>query len=177
MRLSKNCLVIAIFGKSCTGKSTVADKLGEFLNAEVRHCGEILKSRALQLRKSVSDLSSADHRLIDSQTRDWASGASVPRVVEGIFLAEVLSGLEGVVFIRLVCDTEVRERRLRERQGSSSSIQARDKEDDLRRQELYHEQISSPLYLDLLEIDTTKRAPHEVVAEIIAHISSLGDEH
>jgi cytidylate kinase len=171
LRFSKDFLVIAIFGKSCTGKSTVADALGEILGAHVRHCGEILRSRALEMGKPVSELSSEVHRLIDAETRAWAADRSASlKVVEGILLEE-LRGLVDILFIRLVCDTTVREARFRSRRGVASSITVRDNEDEQLRDELYSGQISSSPSANILEFDTTRRLAREIAKDIVGRIT------
>jgi cytidylate kinase len=171
LRFSKDFPVIAIFGKSCTGKSTVADALGEILGAYVRHCGEILRSRALEMGKPVSELSSEVHRLIDAETRAWAADRSASlKVVEGILLEE-LRGLDGILFIRLVCDTTVREARFRSRRGVASSITVRDKEDEQLRDELYSRPNSSSPSANILEFDTTRRLARKIAEDIASRIT------
>jgi cytidylate kinase len=166
LRLSKKFVTIAIFGKSCTGKSTVADELGKLLRIQVRHCGEILKSRALLMRTPVSGLSLEVHKSIDAETRAWATEPAL-KIVEGIFLDEVLRGLNEVLFVRLVCDTEVRGERLQLRRGASSSIQTRDEEDEELRRKLYPESTPPLAITDNLNINTDKEPPATIVRMII----------
>ena len=49
-------LIIAIFGSSCTGKTTVAQLLANELNADLRICGEIVRNESKRLNISYDKL-------------------------------------------------------------------------------------------------------------------------
>ncbi len=103
--------VIAIFGPSAVGKSTVARELAELIHADVRHCGDMIRARASSLGVSPDMLSKEDHHVIDEETRRIARSSQGPLIAEGRFLRYVLTGVPKVVFVELTCAEEERRRR------------------------------------------------------------------
>jgi chloramphenicol 3-O-phosphotransferase len=106
-------MIIALYGKSSCGKTTIAKALrSHFSDCEIRHCGEIVKARALDLHVQLHDLEEAEHRAIDSETCSWCEGQTGNRIVEGRYLHNVLSGLHAEVrLIEIACSDDLREQR------------------------------------------------------------------
>jgi cytidylate kinase len=104
-------MIVALYGPSSTGKTTIARGVRSETNISLRSCGEIVKSRADLLGMPVSDLPDDEHRSIDHETRAWAA-ANKPCLVEGRYLDYVLGPLGAqVTLIRL--DATALERKTR----------------------------------------------------------------
>ena len=157
-------MVIAIFGRTSVGKSSVATILGEHLGVPVRHCGESVKEYARQFNRSVSELTSADHQTIDDASRRIA--ATTDRlIIEGEFLDSVLTEVPGVILVRLSCSETERQQRFAGRgSGGDCAFRARDADDDMLRSRLYGEAGNSPTPVD---IDTSGLTADEVAHRII----------
>src|SRR5260370_13371538 len=78
-------MVIAIYGASEVGKSTIARLLGQRTGLPVRHCGEAVKERAAELNSSLAALSLDVHQMIDAETRSFVARAP-SAIVEGRYL-------------------------------------------------------------------------------------------
>lgn len=158
--------VFALFGKSCVGKSEIADRLAQRLYLPVRHCGEIVKDRASQLGLSTSNLPAAEHTEIDSATRRIVADCDGRLAVEGTFLNIVLRGLPNVTFVHLTCEDEERVRRFVSRHSDrSGDLHLRDEADDLMRRGLYGE--TQETSESALHIDTTRFTADEAASLII----------
>jgi cytidylate kinase len=99
-------LVVAIYGESCSGKTTVSEIVKTYLtDAKIRHCGEALKARAQILGLSVKSISAnkEENTILDQETRTLASLNRGTLIIEGRYLDEVLHDILGVLFIRLDC--------------------------------------------------------------------------
>jgi hypothetical protein len=104
-------MILALFGPSCSGKTTIARHASARLNIGARFCGEAAKLRARLLDISVGSLSDDEHRAVDEETRRWAL-ASDPCIVEGRYLDYVLSMIrQKVTLVRL--DATVSDRNIR----------------------------------------------------------------
>ncbi|WP_208511108.1 phosphotransferase-like protein [Variovorax paradoxus] len=106
-------MIIALYGQSSSGKTTIANALRQILEAcPTRHCGEVVKARAKDLGVSFSDLPDAEHRAIDADTRAWTEEQPNRAIVEGRYLHHVLSRtLVGLRLVEVVCDGAAREQR------------------------------------------------------------------
>lgn len=166
-------MVIAIFGKSCVGKSVVATLLSKKMGIPVRHCGRIIRERARSLCISLSNLPASEHKSIDEETIAIATGHQENLIIEGNFLDAVLQGVENILFINLTCEDQERERRYINRLGNHnldlSSLKARDAADIAHRGSFYT-QLKE---IKIFTIDTTSRTIDEVVAEILIKIGEI----
>lgn len=160
-------IIIALTGSSCVGKSAVAKQIGEALDVQVRHCGEVIKTRAKKLGVDLSSLPLDEHKSIDAETRAFALNSNGSAVVEGTFLGHVLHNIENVMIIRLTCKTAERERRHIKRsdnKSEASQLLIRDQADDSLSQLLY---IKSDQQGNFPTIDTTDLSIEDVVEKII----------
>jgi len=124
MRVSKDRLVIAIYGESAVGKSAVAQEVASVLHAHLRSCGEIIKAHAIEMGIPSESLPVEVHAQIDAATQRAAEDASSPLVIEGRYLDRVCATIEGVHLFRLTCSDVGRASRFaqRERVSSRSSV-------------------------------------------------------
>jgi len=107
-------MIVAIFGQSCTGKTSLANALAPVLGYRVRHCGDAVREVAKSLRLTYEALSDDHHRTIDDATRAWSQDY-LPCIVEGRFLDRVLAASASVLLVHLVASEEVRLGRWRSR--------------------------------------------------------------
>jgi cytidylate kinase len=164
-------LVIALFGKSCVGKTRIAGLLANTLKIPVRHCGELVKDKARELGVASVDLPKHEHQGIDDQTRSLVLNSTSAMVVEGTYLDIVLDNIPNVVLIELICEDEERRKRFVARSGGSPiTLEMRDKADEAFRQEFYLNAERSDQTVrsqKLLSIDTTLLNLEEVTSLII----------
>jgi cytidylate kinase len=162
--------VVAIFGRSCVGKSVVAEELARTLKLPVRHCGKIIKGRAKELGIDVTALPVVEHKVIDGQTSVIAKTCTDGIVIEGCFLDAVVGNIPNVLLVHLTCEDSIRERRFIQRsngQASAHELYLRDASDIALRKLLYKASDSTN---NLLTIDTTNLRIDEVAQGIIAWI-------
>ena len=126
-------MLIALYGESCTGKTTIAAHLGEVSGIEVRHCGRRLAAEAANQGVQARDLDLNAHRRIDQETFDWVSSKKHLAVVEGRFLHYVLVGSPApTVLVRCTASASLRRERIERRSGiveGRSDIFLLDRED------------------------------------------------
>src|SRR5205809_415197 len=122
-------IVIALYGRSCSGKSTTAQKLGELLNCAVHSASASVRQRSRELGILPNELSLADHQKIDEYTRHLVESSPGPLVVEGSFLDALLGDLLRIYRVELICENEERRRRYVQGIGQDELGQ-RDKDDD-----------------------------------------------
>lgn len=164
--------VFALFGKSCVGKSEIAEKLAQKLNVPVRHCGELVKNRAAQLGISTSKLPDAEHTTIDEETRRLVGDSNAPLVVEGTFLDIVLRGLPNVILVHLTCDKDERARRFTARTPTlGNTLELRDEADNTLRRQFYSN--TEELSEGTLHLDTTRLTAEEAASRIIRSSSEI----
>ena len=130
-------MIIALFGNSQTGKTTIAKRLAEELAFPLRSCGEAVKHRAQEKGISWDELSDAEHRAVDENTRIWVL-TNRPCLVEGRYLHFVLASLSTqVTLVRLEATSD--DRRIRQVGLSNAPVAPSDFEradaDDLALQE------------------------------------------
>jgi len=94
-------MIVALFGSSCTGKTTLGRHLSEVLAVPFRSCGEAVKDRARMLGIPFQELSYHEHRVGDNATREWV-GKNSPCVVEGRYLDRVLAQVRREVILILL---------------------------------------------------------------------------
>jgi cytidylate kinase len=164
-----SAMVIAIVGRSCVGKSTVATILGERWGLPVCHCGESVKEYAKSRSRRVSELTKEDHYSIDEATRRVASSTK-SMIIEGTFLDIVLASIPDVMLIRLTCSETERQRRFANRgSGDPDAYRERDAGDDALRTLLYDQ---SGVLSTCGELDTTRLTANEV-SDHIAKVRGL----
>lgn len=170
MCISKR-LIIAIFGHSCTGKTSIAEPLAEQLGLSIRSCGTEIKRAAKELNVSPQELSDNIHSVIDAETLEWIKSQD-SCIVEGRFLDCVLDSIKlGVIFIRLVASESERCVRMQRRQNirvTSEELQKIDNEDREFRTRNY---TSCPEVKTLLDVDTSKLSVEECVSLITTKLS------
>ena len=149
-------MILAIFGASAVGKTTLAGCLASRLTLPLRHCGNAIREAADVLGISPSDLSFETHHEVDARTVDWClSHACLGCIVEGRFLDHVLAITPSILFIELRADGSTRAsrwaRRL-ERNFEESELATVDEADAFFRQKMYE---SVPKGSAAMTIDTT----------------------
>jgi len=154
-------VIVALYGKSCSGKSATARELSQLLDCSIYSAGGRVKSRSKELGVTVTDLSLVEHRLIDEGTRATVTSAVASLIVDGTFLDALFYDFSDVYRIELICSAEERRRRFNKRSGHNGLAQ-RDKEDDDLRRTL-HGDLSSPAEATF---DTTSKTPGEVAREV-----------
>jgi cytidylate kinase len=95
-------VLIAIFGGSSTGKTTLARALADRTGLDARYCGALVRAAEDRLQLSPDALPAAEHDRIDAETLDWSVNQEAG-IVEGRFLDHVLSPLK-----KPICLVEVR---------------------------------------------------------------------
>ena len=170
MCLEKDIVIIAIFGKSCTGKTKIADSLSELMNVPVRHCSQAVINRSKQLNCAPAEMPIEEHSSIDLKTREIASGFHKNYIIEGSFLPYVLWGLPNILWLELVCDSIERNRRYKERhrldQEAQKIISGRDISDETLANRLYGSQRIKTV--NITKIDTTSKSIQEITSLIIS---------
>jgi cytidylate kinase len=170
MCIPKSQVVLAIYGSSCVGKSTLAAELGERWQIPVRHCGAVVKACATELGIAQESLPIDIHKTIDSETRKLAKNTKGAFVVEGAYLDLVLNEVPGVRFVHLRCNNMIRETRFLRRAGALSNTQStlsqRDQDDKRLRRLLYQSvrRIEKPW----LVVNTSKSTAAEMVDFVLS---------
>ena len=162
MRLSQK-LVVAICGRSCTGKSTVAEIIAKKHALPVRHCGNVVQRVAADLNVGISDLADDCHRRIDAETVDWVREAKDWRIVEGRHLDHVLVPVaSAVLMVHFYASAETRAARWQpkaRRAYAVADLKRLDFDDDVFRHRLYK---GSRVLRPAMTIDTTCSTPEEI---------------
>lgn len=163
----KESRVIALFGKSCVGKTEVATKLAITLSLPVRHCGELVKHRAKKLRIQPDALPEAEHKAIDDETRSLALNTDHDTIIEGSFLDVVLAEVPTAILFELTCEDNERKRRYAQKTpGTRSTLKLRDTSDRKLKRALRRTSSNSPVQGEIVSVDTTHLTPDEVVVSI-----------
>lgn len=146
-------MLIALFGASSVGKSTLARALSARFQVDLRGCGDIVRERAAAHGGDLAAVSQEEHRQIDDETRVWCQQTG-NRIVEGRFLDQVLHGLEvNLILVEITANEQVRMVRWSDRLDSSVSaqdIRSFDQEDAAFRMRAYGEaaRLTSNFVLD-----------------------------
>lgn len=137
-------MLIAIFGGSSTGKTTLARALADRTGQDARYCGDVVRSAADQLHLTLDELPAAEHARIDTETLDWCANHSTG-IVEGRFLDQVLSPLaKTFCLVEIRADDAVRADRWAnrlERAQDTNDIAGYDQEDEAFRVRAYGMQV------------------------------------
>jgi cytidylate kinase len=160
-------VVLALYGLSCTGKTTVAEKIAELTGWSLRSAAKAVHERAAELGISPDALSLSEHRAIDETTRNLAASACETLVIEGTFLDALLSEVPRISRIELNCGGQERLRRFQCRENNRDLV-SRDNADRQLRRSLHGTRRGVPD----LSIDTTTKSPDDVAKEIIAWLGT-----
>jgi cytidylate kinase len=153
--------VLALYGLSCTGKSTIAAKLAALFGLPLRSASIEIRRRSSELGITPNALPVSEHMAIDEATRSLAMEAVPGMVIEGTFLDALLSDISGVVRIELKCADAERLRRLLDRE-KSRDLDSRDNDTRNLRSILHGKKTSLPDF----SIDTTGKTADTVTEEI-----------
>lgn len=131
-------MIIAIFGPTCSGKTTTARELAKRLGRPLRSCGDVVRDRAKMLGVSVSEVPDSAHLEIDIETNCWVK-QNPTGIVEGRFLNSVLEGLADIMLVKLTADPATRAvRGIQRRPGYTlDDLLRSDREDNLFRNRMY----------------------------------------
>ena len=120
-------MIMALYGRSCVGKTTIARSLSGLSGIPLRSCGGVVRARAASIGVSVVELSEDDHRQIDAATIRWAREQK-DCIVEGRFLDAVFATEDlPLILIEITASPAARVERARERHQSPAFC-----EDDLK---------------------------------------------
>jgi cytidylate kinase len=160
-------MTLALYGRTCTGKSTIAKLLGNRLDCPVHGVGEIVRARSAELGTAPRGLSLEEHHTIDKVIGSIVKLAGESVVVEGAFLDALLGDLDGVYRVKLTCGDEERRSRFDRRVGASR-LEQRDEDDD----NLRHALHGGKLGCADVTFDTTSKTADQVAEEIIQWLST-----
>jgi cold shock CspA family protein len=164
--------LIAIYGRTCTLKTEVAQELSSMTGFKLTNRGEKATTQAKYTRTpTAGGLPEIFHRELDAETRRMAGWNEKLMIFESAFMDAVLGEVPNVFLVRLRADDPVREARWRHRKEEGggrtrqlgASVAERDREDDELRARLYGGPSSAKPALD---IDTTSREAVDVAREI-----------
>jgi cold shock CspA family protein/cytidylate kinase len=165
--------IIAIYGRTCSLKTEVAQELSRITGFKVVDRGEWATTQAKVTRTpTAAGLPEAFHRELDGQTLRMAERDEKLMIFESAFMDAVLAGRPNVWFVRLSARDDVREKRWTQRKESGGgrtrqlgdSVAQRDAEDDALRAKLYGS--AAPVVKPVLDLDTSDRPAIEVALQI-----------
>lgn len=153
---------------SCVGKTSLLTELKNRNEYLARSCGQAVKDWANDIGVQPSDLSYDEHRKIDNETLLFAKQPFGNLVIEGTFLDVVLSGINDIKLVKLICDEDERARRFMRRSGfdavSRAALKERDQTDLNLRRSLYG--LNPKTLVDWIVLNTTSHTISEL-AEIL----------
>ena len=165
--------IIAIYGRTCSLKTEVAQELSQITGFKVANRGEKATTEAKYTRTpTAAALPESFHRALDEETRSMAGRDEKLMIFESAFMDEVLKDRPNVFLVHLHAADDVRDARWKHRREEAGGrtrqlgegIGARDREDTELRRKLYGSAESRAR--PVLDIDTTKRNAVEVALEI-----------
>lgn len=171
-------VILAIYGGSCTGKTTVAKVLAERLACPLRCCGELVREAATNAGVEIDKLPDKTHRRIDEQTVMWAFTSTRPSILEGRHLHYVLASRATFVFlVRLEASLSSRALRWQQKSGGEhtrSDVTMLDAADDAFRLRLYpNRRPVTPS----ITVDTTSLTPEETAQCVVLQVQATAREH
>lgn len=91
-------MIIALYGASCTGKSTIANSLIASHHLPIRRCGDEVRSMSAARNLQPERLPLDAHREIDALSVAWVrEHATRAAIIEGRFLDSVLSPVTDLI--------------------------------------------------------------------------------
>jgi|SRR5690242_1807854 len=165
--------IIAIYGKTCSLKTEVAQELSRITGFKLTNRGEPATTQAKLTRTpTAAGLPESFHRELDAETQRMAERDEKLMIFESAFMDAVLKNQQNVFFVHLHADDSVRGSRWARRKETGGGrtrqlgegVTERDKEDADLRAKLYGS--STPLITPALDIDTSERPALEVALQI-----------
>jgi cold shock CspA family protein/cytidylate kinase len=165
--------IIAIYGKTCSLKTEVAQELSQITGFKLANRGEKATTRAKYTgTPTAAGLPNQFHRELDAETLKMTERDEKLMIFESAFMDAVLNGRKNLFLVHLRCDDEVRNARWKHRKEEAGgrtrqlgeSMAARDQEDEQLRKKLYGAAQSGAK--PVLDIDTTQRTAVEVALQI-----------
>jgi cold shock CspA family protein/cytidylate kinase len=165
--------IIAIYGKTCTLKSDVAQELSRITGFKLTNRGEWATTQAKATKTpTAAGLPEAFHRELDAETLRMAERNEKLMIFESAFMDAVLAGRKNVYLVHLHARDDVREARWHRRKEDGGgrtrqlgeSVAERDREDEALRIKLYGAAASGAT--PVLDIDTSDATPIAVALRI-----------
>jgi cold shock CspA family protein/cytidylate kinase len=165
--------IIAIYGRTCSLKTDVAQELSRITGFKLTNRGEWATTQAKVTRTpTAAGLPEAFHRELDAETLRMAERDEKLMIFESAFMDAVLAGRPNVWLVRLDARDDVREARWMQRKESGGgrtrqlgeSVGERDREDEALRAKLYG--ANAPAAKPVLDIDTSERTAIDVALQI-----------
>jgi cytidylate kinase len=166
---AKKKVVVALFGRCCSGKSSIAKELAQLLNCAIHSASEAVRSKCRELGISTGELQLTEHKDIDATTYSIVALASSLLVVEGSFLDALLKDAADTYRIELVCEDWERRRRFTERH-MTDGLDQRDNDDDKLRWALHGNRYGRPD----VTFNTTGEKPREIAERIFEWLKTKG---
>lgn len=162
--------IIAIYGRTCSLKSEVAEELSRITGFKLTNRGEKATTEAKVTKTpTAAGLPEEFHRQLDEETLRMTERDEQLMIFESTFMDAVLRRKKAFL-VHLRSDDNVREARWKQRKEEGGgrtrqlgeSVAARDREDEALRAKLYGAATAKPV----LDIDTSKRTAVDVALEI-----------
>jgi cytidylate kinase len=164
-------MIVAFFGPSRVGKTTIARALQNQLALPLRSCGAAVVERAVRLGVPFTDLPDDEHRAVDRETLSWVAGHE-SCLVEGRFLDSVLAAIAGrTILVRLDATGEDRCQRWAARNMplTSTELEELDKVDVTFRARLYG--TSQPIR-PVLTLSTSELSVEACVQSVVSQLGA-----
>jgi len=165
--------IIAVYGKTCSLKTEVAQELSRITGFKLTNRGEFATTQAkLTKTLTAAGLPETFHRELDDETRRMAERDEELMIFESAFMDAVLRDKSNAFFVHLHANDAVRSTRWAHRKETGGgrtrqlgeSVVERDREDAELRAKLYGS--STPMVRSALDIDTSERTALEVALQI-----------
>jgi cytidylate kinase len=91
-------MIVAIFGSTCTGKTSVARLVSTAFGTPFRSCGDVVSDRARSAGVAIDSLSISEHIIVDNETREMCAERDF-LIVEGRYLDQVLTTVSRDLFL------------------------------------------------------------------------------
>ena len=169
-------MILCFYGKSLTGKTTLARQLATDSNVPLRCCGDEVRKKAIELKVGIEQMPDEEHFAVDQATRIWVLD-NQPCIAEGRFLDAVLSidKQNDTQFIEVTASQDIRLQReiARSERDSESftinSLKQRDLSDVAFRNRVFPKFVG---ITPAISIDTSKSTIEEC-AQRIRHAFSI----